>query len=234
MLKGSTIANFDTGEQIIISAGQIFSMLAGEGFSVSAYTDESEALVFRFYDKVEFCNAAGLTTGEEATGSLRFFTLTQNSDVMHYIRTMAFYCDKGLRCRRYLNNKVGELMHLLQVFYPRQDFNNLFNKITSAGYGFQREVANHITSCKSVYEIASVMNLSVSGFEKKFKKIFGESPYHWMKRQKAQKILHLLCSDELSFKQIANQLEFTSISEFNDFVKRELKQTPGQIRHGHT
>jgi len=230
MLKGSVLLSFDIGEQAVVNAGDICSHLLGEGFSISACTDEAEALVFRFYDKVKFCHTAGVAEGENGVPP-RFFMLKQNDDIMYYIHTLVLYYDKGLRCRHYLDNKLGELIYLLQVFYSQQDVYHLFHRVVSVDQSFSRKVVELISSCKSVYEIACAMNLSVSGFEKKFKKVFSESPYHWMKRYKAQKVLHLLRSDEMSFKQIASQLEFRSISEFNDFVKREFKQTPGQIRH---
>ena len=71
---------------------------------------------------------------------------------------------------------------------------------------------------------------SLSGFQKRFKKVFGVSAYHWMKDVRSKSIYHQINSTEKSFKEISDEYGFSSPSHFNDFCKVHFGTTPGRIR----
>ena len=79
-------------------------------------------------------------------------------------------------------------------------------------------------------EIAAAMNYSVSGFEKKFRKVFGCSPYNWMLRQKAQDAWHCVNTEGMNLKEIAHRFGFASPASFNNFFVKHFGITPGQAR----
>ena len=74
------------------------------------------------------------------------------------------------------------------------------------------------------------MNYTVSGFEKRFKRVFGVSPYKWMNNQKAKMIFQQVRTTDLTLKEISANFGFTSLSRFNDFCKTNLGKPPGDIR----
>jgi AraC-like DNA-binding protein len=78
------------------------------------------------------------------------------------------------------------------------------------------------------------MNMTLSGIEKRFRKVFNTSGYKWMNDQKTKKIYHALCTNDHNFKELSAEFGFASEAAFNRFCKQHLGQTPGQIRKKYT
>ncbi len=83
---------------------------------------------------------------------------------------------------------------------------------------------------KTVKELAQLTNYSVSGFEKKFKRVFNTSAGNWLKQQKSTIIFNDISNGSDSFKNISYQNGFSSISHFNNYCKLHFSKTPGEIR----
>lgn len=97
---------------------------------------------------------------------------------------------------------------------------------------FSQQVMDHYMKCHNAAELAKLLNYSISGFEKRFKKVFNDTPFHWMMCQKAHNVYLEIRAGEMNFKQISDKYEFSSPSVMDDFIKQMFGKTPGQIRKG--
>lgn len=140
-------------------------------------------------------------------------------------------CHKaGLDYGDYNELKIRELIYMLQVFYPQEEFLRFFRSVLSPDLNFSQFIQANYSKYKNVADMASAMNYTVSGFEKKFKKVFNEAPYRWMLKQRAQDVYHCIVSGEMNFKEISDMFGFSSVSALNNFVKQKFGKTPGEIR----
>ncbi|MCD8264150.1 MAG: helix-turn-helix transcriptional regulator [Tannerellaceae bacterium] len=84
---------------------------------------------------------------------------------------------------------------------------------------------------KNAKELAELASYTETAFNKKFKKVFGTTPYKWLNERKSTKIMYEITNTDKPLKQIAEEYDFNSQQQFNDYCIRNLKQTPGNIRN---
>jgi AraC-like DNA-binding protein len=95
---------------------------------------------------------------------------------------------------------------------------------------FSNLIYQNYGSAKNIGELAEITNYSMSGFKKKFAKVFGVSPAVWVKREKAKKIYYEINCSLKTFKEISNEYNFSSPAQFNKFCKKMYNMPPGTLR----
>jgi AraC-like DNA-binding protein len=136
----------------------------------------------------------------------------------------------GIKNVRFFDLKIQELLVLIQAYYDKRQLINFYAPIYSRDFIFSNNVFKNIDNVKTVRELANAFDYSLSGFEKKFKKIFKISPYRWIQEQKAKKIYYEVSYGPKSFTQLSEEYGFSSPAHFNDFCKQYYGYTPGGLR----
>jgi AraC-like DNA-binding protein len=95
---------------------------------------------------------------------------------------------------------------------------------------FKNKVLNNYKSCRTVKELASACDISLSAFKRQFSAEFGEAPAEWMQKQLLGEIKYKLSVTDLPLGTIANELEFSSLAHFSRFCKRCLGCSPKELR----
>lgn len=236
--------------QIEYSTGQVFrqSVRKGHIFFLASTrqvwckaVEDAVLLIIRFYGKIRFCDCLSVEDlykvsemeRKEVKGKLRNedAILLETNPVMDKYLDMLHTCyGAGLRCRYYNENKLKELMYIFRAFYPKEKLRDLFAPVLSADTCFAQQFIETYNQYGNLSETASAMNYTLSGFEKKFRKVFGCSPYGWILHQKAQEIMHYVKTSNLNLSEIADRYGFSSASAFNNFFKKRYGITPGQAR----
>lgn len=157
-------------------------------------------------------------------------TLEINGVMEKYLDNLLDYIYVGAKCRSFYLIKIKELFYIFRWFYPKEALAGFYQYALKGGSDFAASIMDTWHKYKSVGELAEAMNYTVSGFEKRFKRVFGISPYKWMMNQKAKKIFHQVRATDLTFKQISYEFGFSSLSRFNDFCKANFGKSPGEIR----
>jgi len=125
--------------------------------------------------------------------------------------------------------KRRELSLLLFKTYSKQQLAHFFNAFLSKDVSFKQVVVENCQKVKNVQELAVMTNNSVSGFIKRFKRTFNESPYRWMQQQRAANILRDIKNGEKSLQELAVDYKFSSYQHFASFCKRHFKMPPTAI-----
>lgn len=202
---------------------------------------QSTLLFLKLHQKIQFCDRYRLedlifTTKDNRHGSVfqvdikTPFMLAANDILNDYVLQLLKSIESGLRCEGFFTLKIRELFYLLGAFYPKEDLSRFFKKALSYDSNFSHHVIQNSHKYQSLTDLADSMNMTVSGIEKRFKKVFGTSGYKWMTEQKVKKIFHAICSSDSNFKEISEDFGFSSKSTLNDFCKRHMGKTPGEIR----
>lgn len=157
-------------------------------------------------------------------------TLEINEIVEKYLDPLIQCMQTGAKCKRFYHIKIKELFYIFRWFYSKEILFEFFQYALKGGNEFASYIMDNWHKYSTVGELSEAMNYTISGFEKRFKRVFGISPYKWMTSQKAERIFHQVRNTDLAFKQISANFGFTSLSRFNDFCKAHLGKSPGDIR----
>lgn len=224
-----------TGENAMntIASKKLVFLLPGVCYGLSSEADTT-LVMFKLKEHISLyrdCfsdndNAKTLKHGEPF-GS----PLGMNQEMKVFIHSVYTYFHNGQKPDIQLFDiKMQELFFLLKSYYKKEELKAFFLPLASSNSRFAYFVLNNYEGTKTVREFAEKANLSLSGFEKEFRRVFDTSPYRWMKQRKAQYLLGQISYSEKTFKEISEECGFSSTSQMNDFCKKEWGLPPGKIR----
>ncbi len=151
---------------------------------------------------------------------------------MLYISLLDDYLQHGPFDTTFLALKKQELFYLLFNCYSQDELSMLFHPLLGEDLIFKEFIQTHFLKVRSVNELASLAHYSTSGFIKRFRRCFNESPYRWIARKKSERICSDIISGRLSFQEIAYQYKFSSYARFVDFCKTQIGFLPSEISEG--
>lgn len=216
---------FPKGKMMILTSGSRITGIAEE---------ECYMIIIRLHNTKQLCDCFDLNLllrekDKDFVSDLYFLDI--NERVETYLDFLNTCVNDGLKCTFYFELKSKELHFLLRAYYSKKDLLYFFYPLLSHDITFSDFVIKNHFKTKTVQELADLSNYSLSGFQKRFKKVFGISAYHWMKDERSKTIYHEINSTEKSFKEISDEFGFSSPSHFNDFCKSQFGATPGKIRN---
>lgn len=231
VLNGALSISYDRFFDCRIEAGRAFLLPMGCCFKMQIEKGTS-LILFRFEEIISFCGRASLKEflGNGSKQISDLYLLEVKAPVKSYLSLLKDSLQRGVLASDYFEIKAEELFHLLRAYYTNDELSSFFEPLVSEDVSFSNFVLTNYRNVKTVKEFAVLYNTSLSSFERKFKQVFGISPYQWMKDKKVQLIYHELNTTDKSIKQIAEEQSFPSLPQFNDFCKKHLGFPPGKIR----
>ena len=158
------------------------------------------------------------------------FSLKGNEMVIKFFEFISLIYKNGIYCRFYAESKVGELLFLLRAYYDKVDLYKFFYPILTSDLAFSQFIMSNHAKAKTVTELAEIANYSLSGFQKRFKKIFGISAHAWMRKERLKLIYDDISHTSFTLKDLSLKYDFSTPSHFNDYCKANFGYTPGYIR----
>ena len=116
------------------------------------------------------------------------------------------------------------------TLYTKKELTAFFSASTGIRQRFEKFVMENYKKVNSVKEFADLYYVSERSFSRKFHSCFGESPYKWMQKKRAEQMLEMICDPELSFQEISGRLGFSSPSHFTAYCRRMYGMSPTQLR----
>ncbi len=233
VLQGQLLVSFNDYVNETVNQDSFFFVPAETQYKSKAL-ESTVILLFRLTTNLNFCDHFSfemlLSEHNKTQSASDFITLKANAPLISYMETMDQLMKAGLRCSYFFELKLKELLFNLRAYYSTESLSALFSSILTDDISFSNKVYEICYKVKSSKELASMMNYSPSGFEKRFKRIFGVSAYQWMKMKKARNIYHEIKCTAKTFSEIGFEYGFSSSSYFNDFCKSNFGQTPGALR----
>jgi len=158
------------------------------------------------------------------------YPLQINVVINAYLTNLISLLSSHVKCKYYYEIKQQELFYYFRLYYTVNELFTFFSPLLDGDTEFTELVYKHYESVKTIAELASVTHYSVSGFKKRFIKVFGMSPYHWITKEKTKKIHNEITCTQKPFKEISMQYNFCSISHFNRFCKKVYGISPAKLR----
>lgn len=235
ILSGSMHFSFGKFVNQSIHENQIMLLPSKNHYTIEI-DEDATFVVLRLYSKFDFCDHFSLEMllKEKQKSKIKkeLFYLTINSRMKDYLEFLRGCTEDGLKCSYFFEIKLKEVFFLLRAYYTKEELLSFFFPILSNDISFSDQVYMNQDKAKSINELAALLNYSLSGFKKRFKKVFGISAYQWMNKERAKKIYHEINCSRKTFTEIGFEFGFSSPSHFNNFCKKTFGISPGKIRKG--
>ena len=147
-----------------------------------------------------------------------------------YLDNIRILISSGFRCQYFYAIKQQELFFYFIEYYALHDLFSFFSQLPNGDSEFTELVYKNYESVKTITELANITHYSVSGFKKRFINVFGESPRHWILKEKTKKVYDEITLTKKPLKEISMQYHFYSTSHFNNFCKKTYGITPAKLR----
>lgn len=233
LVEGEVVLHTVGGETNALCSRDFVFLPANKEVEIHTQLD-SHLIIFRVSRRMDLIQHFGLQDYLHPCRMASFYKLRCNDLLYGNLSQLKKYMDEDLDNYYYQNLKLDEMLLCCAWFYSKEELAKFFSQHSALTCEFSNYIVTNGHRYHTISELAKDMNYSVSGFDKKFKRVFGVSGYKWLKKQKAKRVLESIYSDDLSFKQIADSFDFSSESYFYEFCKAEFGKTPGQIRKNHS
>jgi AraC-like DNA-binding protein len=229
--------NFSYGSYLNVAgkAKDIFIHPAGLNCKVVAESDVT-IMYMQMNTDLSFCDHFSFemllqeNADEKEDSEPYLHMLEANARVEHFLNGLADYITDGLRCSYLMEMKIKEVLYLLRAYYTKEELKLFFKPILNNDLTFSMRVNNLYNSNISVQELSKSLNYSLSGFEKKFKRVFGTTANKWLQMKRAQSIYHDINCSTKTFSELAYEYNFSSPAHFNTFCRKQFNITPGNLR----
>lgn len=235
VLSGSFIISYDRYLEKDIETDKAILLPPGCHFKASTDTGV-ELLVYKLYDLMLFCDRTTVRSLMKSNKRLNNepYFLSVKQYLKDYLIFLRDNLVSGLNSNMFLELKGRELFILLKEYYTKDELASFLSPMLTRDISFSTFVLNNYTQVKTVNDFARLYACSLSSFEKRFKSVFGTSPYKWMKDRKVNLVFHELNTTNKPIKQIADEQGFPSLPQFNDYCKKHLGYPPGKLRKAGT
>ena len=194
----------------------------------------SVALILRLKDEIQLCNTFNLN---KLSGNIKRIerpeipeTIKINTCLKYYAKGLVESLEDGLKCQYYFQAKITEALIMLRAYYSEIQLFRFFYYYFEPNVAFADFVRANLLNFSTVKEFANALNMTAQQFSKRFNIIFGEAPYGWMLREKAQLIFDEICKGKISFKDIANKYGYDIQSDFDSYCEATFGMNPKEIR----
>jgi len=231
MLDGEFTISYGKDIDKKLQKGKMMLLTTNSQFKATA-TKDSRCMVMKIPSHIQLCDRYSmeqlLQEEDDKVPELTFLDI--NKIMQSYLKTIELLLAEGLKCIFFFEIKIKELFFIFRGYYTKEELFAFFYPLLSNDMTFSDFVQRNYHKVKTVKELAILANYSLSGFVKRFKRVFGMSAYQWMKEQKAKLIYHEINDMTKALKEISFEYGFSSPAHFNDFCKIHFGSTPGNIR----
>ena len=231
LLKGKI--NFSCEYQINNVFEERTFLMFPHGYLCTMNVEENSLIVrVNMHNEINFCRNFPLEMLCELNEISKSwgYSLKVNKIISDYLENVVKTLSYGLKCAHFHDLKQKELLFYLRAYYPKKDLVAFFGPILNNDIRFAKTIYENYDSTKSIENLASIANYSVSGFKKRFVKVFGMYPRDWIEREKAKKMYYEINCTKETLQEIAAKYDFSSASHFNKFCKRVYGMPPSQLR----
>jgi AraC-like DNA-binding protein len=227
VMDGSVGYFHQTGE-ITVGQGQLIFFPPGTEASLSA-RESSKLIIFQPTKQMQHIQLPVYTGGEEDVWK----PLDMKGQIYNYMQCLWAYLDEGFGGEHFCTIKTEELFLLFKRYYKDAELARFFGPLPTTHASFAYFIYTNYNKVRTVKELAEKSNLSLSGFEKEFRKVFHTAPYRWIKQKRTESIYYEICHGVKPLKVISEEYGFSSTSQMNDYCKKEFGLPPGKIRELH-
>ena len=216
-----------------VVAGKMFLIPPGDNFYVRALAD---AVFMRcsFMRDIALCNRFSIEQLQNyvrpAVSSRSGLTLLP----IHHLLAGELAITRnvlhtGLSCIHFQHIKTEILFMELRGFYAKEDLADLFAPILGEDNDFKSKVMQSYSQVSTVKELIDLLNMSSTGFKRKFHDVFGVPAKQWLIQKKKEKLLRDIMMTNMTMAELAEKYNFT-VNYLTAFCKEHFGKSPTELR----
>lgn len=226
--------------KIALRTGERKSMLnSGDMTFIQRYSwcelefhEESDIIIALFENTVDNCENMNFSRFLPMRDQIKYEMLPMDirKQLYMYLELLTEYLDSGANCIHFHEIKMKELFWLMRFYCSKLELATFFYPMLGSDYHFRNKVWSNYRKAKSIKELAELCHVSLSSFKKQFNKEFDEPAGRWMHKQMKSAIINKLANENATVSEVAYSLNFSSLSQFTRFCKKNLGCTPTEWR----
>ena len=230
VLKGNILFDYD-GDSLVVRTDEMIFVRRKTIVGISMQEDV-EIVVAMFNSGVQACQKASFSVLYQFKGKIKYSMkpLKIHDRMKKFMELLVCYIGDGVNCIHFHELKLRELFWIFRFYYPKMEQASFFYTVISDDHDFKNLVLENYKDNINVKELADSCRMSVSTFKRKFHLEFGQSASSWLQKQMLGKIRYKLTDTDLTLSDIADQLNFSSLSQFSRYCKRFLAASPLELR----
>lgn len=139
------------------------------------------------------------------------------------------YQTQNLANKNFLDLKILELLHLINVVVTEKKFTEfLFQLTLPKKRNIKTFIENNFDKPLNIKDYAYLTGRSVSTFRREFKDQFQTTPKKWLKEKRIEKAVKLIDAQTLSVTELAYEVGYENISYFIKAFKLQTGLSPKQ------
>ncbi len=220
--KGKGTFKSDSTKKTLIKKGTILLLFPGQWHT---YSPSKESGWNEYYIGFEGSAIDNLVKNEFISRYNQVLDIGPNEDLVNlYSNAIQVAKNDKKSAQQYLAGIVLHIIGMVLSYSQNRNFdiNNTGDIIEKAKIIMSENIYHQI----NIQEIASKLGTSYSWFRKAFKEYTGYAPAQYFQEIKLRKAKELLAETNLSIKEIAFKLDFSSYEYFLSFFRKRIGQTP--------
>lgn len=151
--------------------------------------------------------------------------------IMDFLRLLQSCLSDGLQCGHFHEIKSQELFIYFRAYYSKSDLAEFFCPLLGEDMDFKDLILANWQKVDSVEEFATMSNMSLSTFKRRFKAAFGKTAKEWLLTRKAEMLYRDVLISKMNLTEIASKYHFSSQGYLCNFCKKYYGLTPHEIRN---
>ncbi len=232
IMEGEVEINYGINKNVHLKAGDFFLLPQNLSFMMKAIEDVI-IITCLFNNGIPLCSQFSITQLVNYLPNSEnqvFYSLKADKRLKIFMSLLLDCLSDGLGCIHYQEIKRSELFIYLRTGYTKEDLALLFCPILGKDMDFKDFILSHYKKISSIVEFAEKANMSLSTFNRYFKKTFNETAYKWLLTRKSEDILNDILKSNLTIAEISVKYKFSSPSYFSTFCKKNYGKTAIELR----
>lgn len=219
------------GAKRIIAANCMSSLQQGSLYRITSIED-TQVVLSQFDKIVESCEKLVLSNLVASDGMNKnsIPSLPICTNLKLFLDLLVIYLDDGANCVHFHEIKMKELFWILRFYYTKEQIATLFTYLIGNNYNFRSLVLKYYMQVSSVKELAAACGYSLASFKREFDKEFKEPAGQWLQKNMIGIIKYRLLDETIPLCNIAEELNFSSMSHFSRYCKQKFGYTPKEYR----
>ena len=231
LFEGQINLSVNLKRERLLPVGQLFFLPPGDYCEVTA-VEKCRFIVYKLKGKMRESELLNLEEMYYKRYDFKedFNPISMKQEIWDYLQDFLIHIHNGIEKEEYYEIKTRELFFLIDNYYTKKEVAGLFCPLLSRDSNFTSYVLANYEDVKTVKEFAENANMSLSTFEKTFRKTFGMPAYKWMKQKRLKRLFYEITCTSKPLKQIMEECGFPSQSQLNDFCNKNFGLPPGKMR----
>ncbi|MDR2893980.1 MAG: helix-turn-helix transcriptional regulator [Alistipes sp.] len=234
ILQGSVnLSTHNVRESVSLDGGDFVFLTSGTKLYVEAR--EPASMIFVKLDNVvgqiPECDTFRFqrSASPKAAADVGIYPLRANERINVFFECLVRTEADGLKCGSYAKLVVGQLLFLIQVYYPQSEYTRFYSMVLSPDVMLSDFVMANWQEYPTTSGLADALNMTPAQLTSRFRKVFKTTPKAWLQARKAEYVYHDLCSSHKTIKSIAHEYGL-SMPNFARFCRDNFGKSPAAIR----